>query len=63
LKAERRPQKGRRFFFPPCHAGPARGFYDRGNFDRTAEYGVAIENGVAKLTGGHSLHQRLVRLG
>ena len=37
------------------------GFYDRGNFNRSAEYGVAVENGVAKLTGGHCPHQYYVR--
>lgn len=39
------------------------GFYDRGNLDRSAEYGVAVENGVAKLTGGHCPHQYYVRIG
>ena len=39
------------------------GFYDRGNFDRSAEYGVAVENGVARLTGGHCPHQYYVRSG
>jgi hypothetical protein len=39
------------------------GFYDRGQFDRSAEYGVAVENGVAKLTGGHCPHQYYVRSG
>lgn len=39
------------------------GFYDPGNFDRSAEYGVAVENGVAKLTGGHCPHQYYVRIG
>lgn len=39
------------------------GFYDMGNFNRSAEYGVAIENGVAKLTGGHCPHQWYVRGG
>ena len=37
------------------------GFYDRGNFDRSAEYGVAVENGVARLTGGHCPHQYYAR--
>ena len=39
------------------------GFYDPGNFDRSAEYGVAVEDGVAKLTGGHCPHQYYVRIG
>lgn len=37
------------------------GFYDRGQYDRSAEYGVAIENGVASLTGGHCPRQYYVR--
>lgn len=39
------------------------GFYDRANFDRAAEYDVEIENGVARLTGGHCPALRMVRIG
>lgn len=46
----------------PC--GDLRGgFYDPGNLDRSAEYGLSVENGVAKLTGGHCPHQYYVRIG
>ncbi len=54
-----RPHYGRK---GPC-GDLLGGFYDRANFDRAAEYDVEVENGVAKLTGGHCPPLRMVRIG